>query len=207
MDVLDLEVLEVADQVDVAAVQADALLPALADAEDVMDVEEHALANVVPHALADVEVDALADVEDVVDVQDAEDLVLAHAHQVEKDRLVLLAMVVLDAPVHVLRVLRAVDVVGVMDVVGVAAVHPVATAVVAVQEDAMDHALEDVREDVVVAQGDALDVLDVVLDAMAHVLEHVMAVVMAAVGNAKTHVLPPAQQHALEPAKLKHLAL
>lgn len=183
---------------DVAAVQADALLPALADAEDVMDVEEHALANVVPHALANVEVDALADVEDVVDVQDAEDLVLAHAHQVEKDRLVLLAMVVLDAPVHVLRVLRAVDVVDVVDVVGVAAVHPVATAVVAVQEDAMDHALEDVREDVVVA----LDALD----AMAHVLEHVMAVVMAAVGNAKTHVLPPAQQHALEPAKLKHLA-
>lgn len=206
VDVADPVDLEAVARVDVAAVQADALLPALADAEDVMDVEEHALENVVLHALGHVEVDALADVEDVVDVQDVEVHVQAHARQVVKARLVLHAIAAPDALVHVLRVLRVVDVVGVMDVVGVAAVHPVATAVVAVREDAMDHALEDVREDVVVAQGDVLDVQDVVPDAMAHVLVPVMGVVMAVVDNVKTHVLPHAPQHVQVPAKLKHLA-
>lgn len=205
MDVLDLGAVEVVDRVVAVAVQADALLPALADAEDVMDVEEHALENVVPHALGHVEVDALADVEDVVDVQDVEVHVQAHAQQVVKARLVLHAIAAPDALVHVLRVLRVVDVVGVMDVVGVAAVHPVATAVVAVQEDAMDHALEDAEGAAADVREDVLDVQDVVPDAMAHVLVPVMGVVMAVVGNAKTHVLPHAPQHVLEPAKLKHL--
>ena len=207
MDVLDLVDLAVVGQVDVVAVQADALLPALADAEDVMDVEEHALENVVAHALGHVEVDALADAEDVVGVQDVEDHVQAHARQVERARLVLRAIAAPDALVHVLRVLRVVDVVGVMDVVGVAAVHPVAMAVVAVQEDAMDRAVVDAQEDVADAQEDVVGVQGAVLDAMAHVLEHATDVVMAVVGNAKTHVLQHAQQHVLEPARLKHLEL
>lgn len=181
MDVLDLE--EV-DQADVVA--------ALADAEDVMDVEEHALENVVAHALGHVEVAALGHVEDVVGVQDVEDHVQAHARQVEKARLVLHAIAAPDALVHVLRVLRVVDVVGVMDVVGVAAVRPVATAVVAAQEDAMDHVVADAQEDVAV-------VLVVVRD--------VMVVVMNAVDNVKTHVLLPAQQRVLVHVKLKHLEL
>ncbi len=194
---------DVADLVDlvavgVVAVQADALLPALADAEDVMDVEEHALENVVLHALGHVEVDALADAEDVVGVQDAEDHVQAHARQVEKARLVLHAIAAPDALVHVLRVLRVVGVAPVMAVVGVVAVHLVATAVVAVQEDAMDHAVVDVQEDVVDVQEDVVDVQGVVAP--------VMAVVTAVVGNVKMHALQHAQRHALEPVKLKHLA-
>lgn len=186
-----------AARVDVIAVQVDALLPALADAEDVMDVMEHALENVVLHALGHVEVDALADAEDVVGVQDVEDHVQAHARQVEKARLVLHAIAAPDALVHVLRVLRVVDAVAAMDVVGVAAVHPVATAVVAVQEDAMDHAVGDVAMDVVAVQEDVADAQGAVPDAT--------GVVMDAVGNAKMHALPHAQRHALEPVKLKRL--
>lgn len=206
-DVLDLVDLVAVDRVDVVGVQEDALLPALADAEDVMDVEEHALENVVVHALGHVEVDALADAEDVVGVQDVEDHVQAHARQVEKARLVLHAIAAPDALVHVPRVLRVADVVGVMDVVGVAAVHPVATAVVAVQEDAMGHAVVDAQGDVVDAQEAVVDAQDAVLDAMAHVLAHATDVVMAVAELAKTHVLLPAQQRVLEHAKLKHSAL
>lgn len=195
MDVLDLE--EV-DQADVVAALAD-VVAALADAEDVMDVEEHALENVVAHALGHVEVAALGHVEDVVGVQDVENHVQAHARQVEKARLVLHAIAAPDALVHVLRVLRVVDVVGVMDVVGVAAVRPVATAVVAAQEDAMDHVVVDAQEDVADAQEDVAVVLVVVRD--------VMVVVMNAVDNVKTHVLLPAQQRVLVHVKLKHLEL
>jgi hypothetical protein len=193
VDVLDLEEVEEVDQADVVAVQEDALLPALADAEDVMDVEEHALENVVAHALGHVE--------DVVGAQDVEDHVQAHARQVEKARLVLHAIAAPDALVHVLRVLRVVD------VVGVAAVHPVATAVVAVQEDAMDHAVVDAQEDVADAQEDVADAQGAVLDVMVHVLAIVMGVVMAVADNVRMHALLPAQQLVLVHAKLKHLEL
>lgn len=202
---MDLVGLEAAARVDVLPVQADALLPALADAEDVMDVEEHALENVVPHVKGHVEVDALADAEDAVGVQDVEVHVQAHARQVEKARLVLHAIAAPDALVHVLRVLRVVDAQDVVGVVGVAAVHPVATAVVDVQEDAMDHAVVDVQEAVVDVQEDVAAVRGADLDAMAHVLAPVMGVVMDVVDNVKTHVLLPAQQRVQVPAKLKHL--
>jgi hypothetical protein len=204
-DVLDLvEVAEV-DQADVAAVQADALLPALADAEDVMDVEEHALENVVPHVRGHVEVDAQVDAEDVVGVRDAEAHVQAHARQVEKARLVLHAIAAPDALVRVLRVLRVADVVDAMDVVDVAAVHPVVTAVVAVREDVMVAVVADVQEDVQDVQEDAAGARDAVLDVTARALEIATDVVMAVVDNVKTHVLLPAQQRVQVPAKLKHL--
>ena len=64
-----------------------------------------------------------------------------------------------------------------------------------VQQDAK--AVLDVQEDVVDVQEDVVDVQGVVA--------LVMAVVMDAVGNVKMHVLPTAQQHALEHAKLKRL--
>ena len=195
------------DRVDVVSVQTYALLPAQEDAADAMDVEEHALGHVEVDALADAEVDALADAEDVVGVQDAEDHVQAHAQQVEKARLVLHAIAAPDALVHVLRVLRVVDVVAVVDVVGVAAVHPVATAVVSVQEDALDYVVVDAQEDAAGAQEDAPGAQGAVLDVTDRVLEHAMAVVTDVVDNAKTHALPHAQQHVLEPAKLKHLVL
>lgn len=205
MDVADLvEVAEV-DQMAVVTVQADALLPALADAEDVMDVEEHALGNVVPHAMVAVEVDAQADAEDVLGVQDVVDLVQAHARQVEKARLVLHAIAAPDALVRVLHVLRVADVAAVMDVADVAAVHPVVTAVVVVQADAMVAVVADAMVDVVDVLAAVVDAQGAVLDAMAHVLVHVMAVVMAVVDNVKTHVLLPAQQRVQVPAKLKHL--
>ena len=194
------------DQVAVVAVQADALLPALADAEDVMDVEEHALGNVVAHATGHVEVDAQADAEDVLGVQDVVDLVQAHARQVEKARLVLHAIAAPDALVRVLHVLRVVDVVAAMDVADVAAVHPVVTAVVAVQADAMVAVVADALVDVVDALVDVVDAQDAVLDAMAHVLAHATGVVMDVVVDAKTHVRQLAQRHALEHVKLKRLA-
>lgn len=205
VDVLDLEDLVVVDQADVVGVREDALLPALADAEDAMDAEEHALENVVANALADAEVDALADAEDVVGVQDAEAHVQAHAQEEEKARLVLHAIAAPDALVHVLRVLRVVDVVGVMDVVGVAAVHPIAMGALDVLEDAMVAVLVDARDHVLDAAADAADVQGAVLDAMAHVLAHVTDVVMDAVVDAKMHVQQLAQQRVLEHAKLKRL--
>lgn len=199
-DVADLVDLVAAARVAVVAVQADVLLPALADAEDAMDVEEHALGNVEEHALGHVEVDVQEDAEAVVGVQDVEAHVQAHARQAEKARLVVHAIAAPDALVRVLHVLRVADVVSVMDVVGVAAVHPIVMVALDVLEDAMDHAVVDVPVAVVDAQ-------DAVLDAMAHVLEHATDVVMDAVVHVKTHVLLPAQQRVQVPAKLKHSAL
>ena len=75
--------------------------------------------------------------------------------------------------------------------------------------DAKEHASHHVQQGakaVLDVQEDVVDVQeDVVLDVTVHVLAIVMAVVMDAVGNVKMHVLPTAQQHALEHAKLKHL--
>ena len=197
-DVADLVDLVAAARVAVVDVLEDALLPALADAEDAMDVEEHALENVEEHALGHVEVDVLEDAEDAMDVQDVEAHVQAHARQVEKARLVLHAIAAPDALVRVLHVLRVADVVAAMDVVDVAAVHPIVMVALDVLEDVVDHAVVDVLEDVVDVQG-------AVLDAMAHVLAHVTGAVMAVVDNVKTHVLLTAQQRVQVPAKLKHL--
>ena len=206
-DVLDLVGLVVVGRVDVAAVQADALLPALADAEDVMGVEEHALENVAPHVLEIVVEAVQADAEDVLDVRDVEAHVQAHARLVEKVRLVVHAIAALAVLVHVLRVLRVADAVDVMDVVGVAAVRPVATAVVDVQEDAMVAVVADALVDAVDVQEAVVGAQDVVLDAMAHVLAHATDVVMDAVVHVRMHAQQLARQHALEHAKLKHSAL
>lgn len=193
------------DQADVVAVQEDALLPALADAEDVMDVEEHALENVVAHVKVDAQSDAQADAEDAVGVRDVEAHVQAHARQVEKARLVLHAIAAPDALVRVLHVLRVADAEDVMDVVGVAAVHPIVMVALDVLEDAMDHAVVDVLAAVVDVLEAVVDVQGAVLDAMAHVLAHATGVVMDVVADAKTHVQQLAQQRVQVPAKLKHL--
>lgn len=77
-------------------------------------------------------------------------------------------------------------------------------------QDAQDLVNRDAQLDawVVMDAEDAQDAKeDVVLDVTAHVLEIVTDVVMAVVDNVKTHVLLPAQQRALEHAKLKHSAL
>lgn len=144
VDVLDLVGLVAVDQVAVVDVQADALLPALADAEDAMDVEEHVLENAAPHVLEIAVEDVMADAEDVVDVLDVEAHVLAHAHQVVKDHLVLIAMAVLAVLVRVLHVLRVVDVVDAMDVADAVAVHPIVMGALGVLVDAMVAVLVDV---------------------------------------------------------------
>jgi hypothetical protein len=75
--------------------------------------------------------------------------------------------------------------------------------------DAKEHASHHVQQDakaVLDVQEDVVDVQeDVVLDVTVHVLAHATGVVMDVVDNVKTHALPHAQQHVLEPAKLKHL--
>lgn len=187
-DLVDLEAVgrvDVADAVDVVAARADVKGLVLAVAEE--------------DAVAVVR-DALVDVKDVVDVLDAEVLVQPHVHLVAKVPPALHAMVVPGVLVHVLHVHQDVEevVLDVRDVVAVLDVRDAGVVVETVVETVVEAVQAGVQETVV-------DVQDAVLDAMAHALEHVMAVVTAVVGNAKTHVLPPAQQHALEPAKLKHL--
>ena len=191
-----------------------------------VDVEVTALgvafpAPVIVGAAVDV-MDVILDALDVVynakvalDVLVAADLVLAHVLHTEKDRPVQLVTAVLAVLAHAHHAHHAADVAGVagvqVDAADVLGVRPAAKVTVLpnVADAPVDVILHvrDVQEAVVDAQEAVVDAQDVVLDAMARVLEHVMAVVMVAVGNAKTHVLLPAQRHVLEHAKLKHLVL
>lgn len=150
------------------------------------------------------------------DALDAEDLVLVHVHRKEKVRLVPHAIVALAVLVRVLHVHLVEDVLdqvdaeeivldamlAVMGLVKLLALVIVMGAKDLVNRDAQLDAwvVVDVQAAVVDAQE------DVVLDVTAHVLEIVTDVVMAVVDNVKTHVLLTAQRHALEHAKLKHLA-
>ena len=193
------------DQADVVNVQADAILPAQADAEDVMDVGEHVLENAALHVLKIAVEDVMADAADVMDALDVEAHVQAHAHQAVKDHLVPIAMAVLAVLVRVLHARHALDAVDVMDVVDAVAVHLIVMGALGVLVDVMVAVLVDAQEAVVDALVDAVDAQDAVRDAMAHVLEIATGVVMAVVDNVKTHVLLPAQQRVQVPAKLKRL--
>lgn len=149
------------------------------------------------------------------DALDAEDLVLVHVHRKERVRLVPRAIVVLAVLVRVLHVHLVEDVLDQVDakedvldamLAATDLVRLLASAIAAGAEDLVNwHAQLDAR-DATDAQEDAQDAQeDVVLDVTAHVLEIATDVVMAVVDNVKTHALPHAQQHVLEPAKLKHL--
>lgn len=216
-DVVDLEEVEEVDQADAADAVGLAKVA-------LVDVEVTALgvafpAPVIVEAAVDV-MDAILDVLDVVgiakvalDVLVAADLVLAHVLHTEKDRPVQLVTAVLAVLAHARHAHHVVDVADVADVqvdaADVLGVRPAAKATVLpnvadAPVDAILH-VRDVQVDVRDALEDAAGARDAVLDVTARALEHVMAVVTAVVGNAKTHALPHAQQHVLEPAKLKHL--
>lgn len=163
----------------------------------------------------------VVDVQDLVkgaqDALDAEDLVLVHVHRKEKVRLVPHAIVALAVLVRVLHVHLVEDVLDQVDAEEIvldamlAVMGLVKLLALVIVMGAKDLVNRDAQLDawvVVGAQEDAQDAQeDVVLDVTAHVLEIVTDVVMAVVDNVKTHVLLPAQQRALEHAKLKHSAL
>lgn len=216
---------DVVDLVDLAAVDQ-------VDVEDAVGLAKVALVDVEVTALgaafpAPVIVEAAVDVMDVIldvlavvsnakvalDVLVAADLVLAHVLHTEKDRPVQLVTAVLAVLAHAHHAHHVADVADVADVqvdaADVLGVRPAAKVTVLpnvadVPVDAILH-VRDVQVDVRDVQEAVVDVRDVVLDAMGRALVLAMDVVMAVVGNAKTHVLPTAQQRALEPAKLKHL--
>lgn len=215
-DVADPEVLEAVDgavvedvadlakgaQADAEVIVLDVVYLALVTVEEVVDAM-----GVVPGAL-----DAADLAKGALDVLVAVDLVLVHAHHMEKGHLVLLAIAVLAALVHARHARHARDVRDVRDVrevvpdvlgVPVAAKGTVRHNAADAQADATQHVVDArvVAEDV----ADAADVRDVVLDVIAHVLALVMGVAMGVAALAKTHALLHAQQHVLEPAKLKHL--
>lgn len=151
------------------------------------------------------------------DALDAEDLVLVHVHRKEKVRLVPHAIVALAVLVRVLHVHLVEDVLDQVDaeeivldaMLGAKDLVPLLAIVIVVgAEDLVNRNAQLDAWVVVDVQEDAQDAQeDVVLDVTAHVLEIVTDVVMAVVDNVKTHVLLPAQQRALEHAKLKHSAL
>lgn len=151
------------------------------------------------------------------DALDAEDLVLVHVHRKEKVRLVPHAIVALAVLVRVLHVHLVEDVLDQVDAEEIvldamlAVMGFVKLLALVIVMGAKDVVNRDAQLDawvVVDVQKDAQDAKeDVVLDVTAHVLEIVTDVVMAVVDNVKTHVLLPAQQRALEHAKLKHSAL
>lgn len=227
-DVLDLvdlvEDLVAVDRVDVAdvpVIAGDAMLALVVSAavqdakvdvvEIAMDVENPAV----------VVLDVVGRVKGAQDVLDVEDLVLVRVHQKVKDHHAQLAIVVLDALVHVRHARRVEDAQDQADVVEVVlgviwdVKEPVRLVVLVIVADVKDlvnrnaqldarDAL-DVQAAVVDVQEAVVDAQDAVLDAMAHVLEHATGVVMDVVDNVKTHVLLPAQQRVQVPAKLKHL--
>lgn len=209
------------DVADVPVIAGDAMLALVVSAavqdakvdvvEIAMDVENPAV----------VVLDVVGRVKDAQDVLDVEVLAQAHVHQKVKDHHAQLAIVVLDALVHVRHARRVEDAQDQADVVEVVlgviwdVKEPVRLVVLVIAAGAKDlvnrnaqldarDAL-DVQADAVDVQADAMDVQDAVLDAMAHVLEIVTDVVMAVVDNVKTHVLLTAQQRVQVPAKLKHL--
>lgn len=156
------------------------------------------------------------------DALDAEDLVLVHVHRKERVRLVPHAIVVLAVLVRVLHVHLVEDVLDQVDAKEVVLdamlgatdlVKLLASAIVAGAKDLVNRNAQldardalDVQAAVVDVQEAVVDAQDAVLDAMAHVLAHVTGAVMDVVVDAKTHVQQLAQRHALEHAKLKHLA-
>lgn len=162
-------------------------------------------------------VDALEDVLDLVkgaqDALDAEDLVLVRVHRKEKVRLVPHAIVALAVLVRVLHVHLVEDVLDQVDAEAIAMgamlavmglVKLIALIIVVGATDLVNqHVQQDAKAVLVV-----LEDVAVVLEDVVHVqgaVALVMAVVMVVVGNAKTHVLLPAQQRVQVPAKLKHL--
>ena len=219
--------MDVADLVDLVAAARVAAEDALAIVEDAMlalvalgvavDAKEDVLDLV--KGVGDLAVGAVG-AQDLVkvaqDALDAEDLVLVHVHRKEKVRLVPHAIVVLAVLVRVLHVHLVEDVLDQVDAEEIvldamlAVTDLVRLLASATATGAKDLVNRDAQLDawvVVDAQEDVLDAQeDAVLDAMAHVLAHVTGVVMDAVVDAKTHVQQLAQRHALEHAKLKHLA-
>ncbi len=154
-------------------------------------------------------------VKDVLGVQDVEDLVQAHARRKEKVQLVPHAIVAPAVLVRVRHVHLVEDVLDQVDAEAIAmgAMQAVMglvkllalVIVVGAKDHVNQHVQQDVKavlvvlEDVVDAQEDVVDVQGAVALAM--------AVVTDVVGNAKTHVLPTAQQRVLVHVKLKHLEL
>lgn len=220
MDVADLVDLVAVDRVDVAdvpVIAGDAMLALVVSAavqdakvdvvEIAMDVENPAV----------VVLDVVGRVKGVQDVLDAEVLAQAHVHQKAKDHHAQLAIVVLDALVHVRHARRVEDAQDQADVVEVVLgviwdvkepVRLVVLVIVAGAKEAANRIVQQDARDALDVQEDAPDAQeDVVLDVTAHALEHATGVVMAVVDNVKTHVLLPAQQRVQVPAKLKHSAL
>lgn len=183
-----------------------------------MDAKEDVLDLV--KGVGDLAVGALVDVADLVkgaqDALDAEDLVLVHVHRKEKVQLVPHAIVVLAVLVRVLHAHLVEDVLDQVDAEEIVLdamlgatdlVKLLASAIAAGAKDLVNRNAQLDARDALDVQAAVVDVLeDAVLDAMAHVLAHATGVVMDVVVDAKTHVLLPAQRHALEHAKLKHLA-
>ena len=228
MDVADLvdlvEDLVAVDRVDVAdvpVIAGDAMLALVVSAavqdakvdvvEIAMDVENPAV----------VVLDVVGRVKGAQDVLDVEVLAQAHVHQKVKDHHAQLAIVVLDALVHVRHARRVEDAQDQADVVEVVlgviwdVKEPVRLVVLVIVADVKEAANRIVQQDakavavvpvaVAVVPVAVAVVPDVVLDVTAHVLEIATGVVMAVVDNVKTHVLLPAQQRAQVLAKLKHL--
>ena len=209
------------DVADVPVIAGDAMLALVVSAavqdakvdvvEIAMDVENPAV----------VVLDVVGRVKGAQDVLDVEVLAQAHVHQKVKDHHAQLAIVVLDALVHVRHARRVEDAQDQADVVEVVLgviwdvkepVRLVVLVIVAdvkeaanriVQQDAK--AVVDVQEAVVDVQEAVVDVQDVVLDAMAHALAHATGVVMDVVDNVKTHAQQIARRRVQVPAKLKHL--
>ena len=150
------------------------------------------------------------------DAPDAEDLVLVRVHRKEKVRLVPHAIVALAVLVRVLHVHLVEDVLDQVDAEAIAmgamlaVMGLVKLLALVIVMGAKDHVNQHVQQDakavLVVLEDVAVVMEDVVLDVTAHVLEIATDVVMAVVDNVKTHVLQLARRHALEHAKLKHLA-
>lgn len=231
MDVLDLvglvEDLVAVDRMDVAdvpVIAGDAMLALVVSAavqDAKVDVVEIAMDAENP---AVVVLDVVGRVKGAQDVLDVEVLAQAHVHQKVKDHHAQLAIVVLDALVHVRHARRVEDAQDQADVVEIVlgviwdVKEPVSLVVLVIVADVKEAANRIVQQDAkavavvpvavaVVPVAVAVVVPDVVLDVTAHVLEIATDVVMAVVDNVKTHVLLPAQQRVQVPAKLKHSAL
>ena len=225
-------VVALVDVVDLAEVAEDLVAVDRVDVADVSVIAGDAmLALVVSAAVQDAKVDVVeiaTDVEnpavvvlDVVgrvkgaqDVLDVEVLAQAHVHQKVKDHHAQLAIVVLDALVHVRHARRVEDAQDQADVVEVVlgviwdVKEPARLVVLVIVADVKEAANRIVQQDakaVAVVPVAVAVVPDVVLDVTAHVLEIATDVVMAVADNVKTHVLLPAQQRVQVPAKLKHL--
>ena len=148
------------------------------------------------------------------DALDAEDLVLVHVHRKEKVRLVPHAIVALAVLVRVLHVHLVEDVLDQVDAEAIATGAMLAVMglvkllalviVVGAKDHVNQHVQQDAKAVLVVLEDVAVVLEDVAVVLV--VVRDVMVVVMDVVVDAKTHVQQLARQHALEHAKLKHLA-